>query len=337
MDDNARSQPQAHAAIVADGLQKSFRSRTGTVDAVRGVDLAVEAGTIFGLLGPNGAGKTTTLRMLTTLLPIDGGRAEVAGVDVARAPREVRRRIGYVGQAGGADLGATGRENLLLQARLHGLAASDIHDRVTELVDLFELAELIDRPARTYSGGQRRRLEIALGLIHRPSVLFLDEPTAGLDPQTRASLWDHVRALRSGGTTIVVVTHYLDEADQLCDTIAIVDRGTVVTEGRPHELKAALARDTVIVQPRLGPEEVAELRDHLARAVPSTTAVVDGDVVRLAVDDGTATLPAVVEFLRREHVPIDGISLAGASLDDVFLAHTGRSLRDPDPTGSARR
>jgi ABC-2 type transport system ATP-binding protein len=201
-------------------LRKAFPSRNGPVDAVRGLDLRIAEGELFGLLGPNGAGKTTTLRMLTTLLEIDAGRAVVAGADVARDARTVRRRIGYVGQAGGADLPATGRENLLLQGRLYRLSRADAARRAEELIDALALGGFVDRRARTYSGGQRRRLEIALGLMHRPRVLFLDEPTTGLDPQNRANLWEQLRSLRAAGTTIVLTTHYLEEADALADRLA---------------------------------------------------------------------------------------------------------------------
>jgi ABC-2 type transport system ATP-binding protein len=327
---DGRSDPTV-PAILAAGLRKSFTGRSGTVEAVRGVDLTVRAGEIFSLLGPNGAGKTTTLRMLTTLLPIDGGSAQVAGTDVARRPHEVRRRIGYVGQLGGADLAATGRENLLLQAQLYGMSAADSTRRADEVIELLALDEFVDRVARTYSGGQRRRLEVALGIVHRPEVLFLDEPTSGLDPQNRANLWDHVRALRAGGTTVVLVTHYLEEADALADRVAIVDRGTVVAEGTPHELKQAIARDAILLRPKLELANVERLRERLAREPYVEEVRAEGETLRLYVDDGAAALPAVVELLRAQDVPLTGIALSEASLDDVFLRQTGRSLRDAGP------
>ncbi|MBO0878319.1 MAG: ATP-binding cassette domain-containing protein, partial [Pseudonocardia sp.] len=240
---------QADAVLVT-GLRKSFHLKGGaTVAALTGIDLAVAPGEIFGLLGPNGAGKTTTLRVLTTLLPADAGDAWVAGADVRRDPALVRRRIGYVGQLGGADAEATGRENLLLAARLYGLSAAAAQDRCEELTGVFGLGELAGRMVRTYSGGQRRRLEVALGIMHRPRVLFLDEPTTGLDPQNRANLWDQLRQLRETGTTVFLTTHYLDEADQLSDRVAIVDHGRVIALGTPDELKRRYSGDTISLAP----------------------------------------------------------------------------------------
>ena len=302
-------------------LRKSFPG----VDAVRGLDLQVAAGELVGLLGPNGAGKTTTLRMLTTLLPIDAGRAIVAGADVARDPAAVRRRIGYVGQAGGADLPATGQENLLLQARLHGASRADAVRRADELIDALALGTFADRPASTYSGGQRRRLEIALGLMNRPTVLFLDEPTTGLDPQNRANLWDQLRALRSEGTTIVLTTHYLEEADALADRLAIVDAGRVVAEGSPRALKRQVAGDTVTLRPR-GDAGAAQA---ILRAQPFVQDVhTDGDTVRLTVSDGTDVLPRLLDVLTDAGITLASLALVEPTLDDVFLRVTGRALRD---------
>ncbi len=251
-------------AIQAHGLRKSFRVKDQSVEAVSGLDLTVAPGQIFGFLGPNGAGKTTTLRILTTLLPADAGEAFVAGADVTRYPQQVRRRIGYVGQLGGADGSATGLENLLLQARLYGLTAAEAQKRATELIELFDLGPFASRTARTYSGGQRRRLEVALGILHRPQVLFLDEPTTGLDPQNRANLWDQVRQLRDGGTTVFLTTHYLDEADQLSDRLAIIDHGRVIAEGTPAQLKQRYSGDTITVTPETYPDGLPELEHELA-------------------------------------------------------------------------
>ena len=228
-------------AIEMKDLQKSFiykkYKKREIIQAVNGVSLTVNAGEIFGFLGPNGAGKTTTLRMLTTLLPIDAGEASVAGYDLVKQPGEVRRHIGYVGQMGGSDLQATGRENLMLSGQLYGMSKSEAADRAEELSTFLDIGEIKNRIVRTYSGGQRRRLEVALGLMHRPAVLFLDEPTVGLDPQNRANLWAQIRKLRDGGTTVFLTTHYLDEANHLADRIAIMDYGKIVAMGTPDELK----------------------------------------------------------------------------------------------------
>ncbi|MFG1927820.1 ATP-binding cassette domain-containing protein [Cryptosporangium sp. NPDC048952] len=302
-------------------LRKSFPG----VEAVRGLDLHVAAGELFGLLGPNGAGKTTTLRMLTTLLPIDAGTAVVAGTDVARDPRTVRRRIGYVGQAGGADLPATGRENLLLQGRLYGASKADVRSRADELIDALALGAFIDRRVSTYSGGQRRRLEIALGLAHRPQVLFLDEPTTGLDPQNRANLWEQLRALRAEGTTIVLTTHYLEEADALADRLAIVDAGRVVAEGSPRALKSQLAGDTVTLRPR---GDVSAVRTLLDAQPFVRDVVLDGEVLRLAVPDGAETLPKLLDVLGGAGIELAALALTEPSLDEVFLQVTGHALRD---------
>ena len=242
--------------ISAQGLRKSFpargrgRGKGGQVEAVRGVTIEVARGEIFGFLGPNGAGKTTTLRMLTTLLPIDAGAATVAGFDVARQPHQVRSRIGYVSQLGGADELATGRENLLLQGRLYGASLAQVEPRAQALVELLDLADFADRRVATYSGGQRRRLDIALGIVHEPPVIFLDEPTTGLDPQSRANLWDHIRALRERGTTVFLTTHYLEEADLLCDRLMIMDHGQIVADGTPRALKQQVAGDAIVISLR---------------------------------------------------------------------------------------
>ena len=315
-------------AITTDCVRKSFRGRHGPVEAVRGVSIAVGPGEIFGLLGPNGAGKTTTLRMLTTLLPIDAGSATVAGFDVARHPRHVRERIGYVSQLGGADELATGRENLVLQGRLYGAGVAGLKTRVDELIGVLDLSEFADRRVKTYSGGQRRRLDIGLGIVHRPDVLFLDEPTTGLDPQNRANLWDHLRSLRDRGTTLFLTTHYLEEADVLCDRVVIMDHGEVVAEGTPRELKHRVAGDAVVITVR----EVADAADLVVplfrREAHVREIVVEGDQVRLYVEDGSAALPQLLRLLDRERIGIRGMSLSEPTLDDVFLHQTGRSLRD---------
>jgi len=316
------------AAVSTSQLRKWFRNGRTKVEAVSGIDLAVHPGEIYGFLGPNGAGKTTTLRMLTTLLPIDAGEAFVAGVDVRRQPQEVRRRIGYVGQLGGTDLPATGRENLILQASLYGATRAGAERRAAELIDSLELAGFADRVARTYSGGQRRRLEVALGIMHRPDVLFLDEPTTGLDPQNRANLWEQLRQLRRAGTTIFLTTHYLEEADALADRVAIVDHGKVVAEGTPQDLKRRLAGDVVSVRLRSDDQNIEHLRQDLAGEPFVTEARLEGETIRLYVTDGALALPLVFDRLRAAGVLLDSVSVAEPSLDDVFLQQTGRSLRD---------
>jgi ABC-2 type transport system ATP-binding protein len=227
------------------GLARTFHLKSGPVHAVRGIDLTVQRGEILGFLGPNGAGKTTTLRMLTTLLAPTGGQAEVAGHDLLGDPMGVRRRIGYVAQAGGLDPACDVREELVTQGRLHRLGKAAAHDRAAELARDLALGDLMDRPTAALSGGQRRRLEIALGLVNRPEVLFLDEPTTGLDPGSRADLWDLVRRIRAEhGTTVFLTTHYLDEADALADRIVVVDAGAVVAEGTSTDLKRRYAGDS---------------------------------------------------------------------------------------------
>jgi ABC-2 type transport system ATP-binding protein len=326
--------PSAAAAVAISGLRKSFRVAGQTVAAVSGIDLTVAAGEIFGLLGPNGAGKTTTLRILTTLLPADAGSARVAGVDVLAEPAVVRRRIGYVSQLGGADKSATGRENLLLAGRLYGLSAADAARRCAELAEVFDLGELVARPVRTYSGGQRRRLEVALGIMHQPRVLFLDEPTTGLDPQNRANLWDQLGRLRAAGTTIFLTTHYLDEADQLCDRVAIVDHGRVIALGTPDQLKRNYSADTITVRPEVTAPGLPALARELADATSAEAAVTDSGAIRLTVPDTTAAMAAVFGVLAGRGVSVLDASIGRPSLDDVFLRETGRSLRDPGAAGS---
>jgi ABC-2 type transport system ATP-binding protein len=321
--------------IEARELRKRFASRRGPVEAVRGVSFTVAQGEIFGFLGPNGAGKTTTLRMLTTLLPIDSGSATVAGFDVARDPKRVRTRIGYVSQLGGADDLATGRENLQLQGRLYGGEKAQVARRVEVLLELLDLASFADRRVKTYSGGQRRRLDVALGIVHEPQVLFLDEPTTGLDPQNRANLWDHLRELRERGTTVFLTTHYLEEADVLCDRVMIIDHGQIVADGSPRELKRQVVGDSVVLRVAEDGDGRERARAALAHAafVSSVTAADEGQL-RCYVDDGAAALPGLLRLLDSEHVGLRSISLSEPTLDDVFLAKTGRSLRDAGPATS---
>jgi ABC-2 type transport system ATP-binding protein len=321
--------------ITTRDLRKSFAAKGGRVEAVRGVSIDVGQGEIFGFLGPNGAGKTTTLRMLTTLLPIDSGVATVAGFDVAARPRRVRQRIGYVSQLGGADELATGRENLILQGRLYGASRAKVAPRAEVLIGLLELAEFADRRVITYSGGQRRRLDIALGIVHEPSVLFLDEPTTGLDPQSRANLWDHIRALREAGTTVFLTTHYLEEADVLCDRLMIMDHGQIVAEGAPRTLKQQVAGDSITITLRAGHQgagaAAVALRDQpYVRELESA----DGQV-RLYVDDGGTALPEIIRVLDAAGIEVRSITMSEPSLDDVFLLQTGRSLRESSDGAAA--
>ena len=308
------------------GLRKSFTSRQGRekkiVEAVRGVDLDVAEGEIFGFLGPNGAGKTTTLRMLATLIEPDGGSATVAGADLLADPGEVRRRIGYVAQGGSTWDESTAREELVLQARLYGIGKADALRRAETVLEGFQLSEYADRKCKTYSGGQRRRVDIALGIIHEPKVVFLDEPTTGLDPQSRAHMWDEVRRLRAEGMTVFITTHYLDEADALCDRISIMDNGEIVASGTPTDLKREISGDVVRVGLPVDSVTAA------AAALSGYKTETHEDSVRLYVEDGATAIPQILRALDAAGVPLGTIELHRPSLDDVFLTKTGRSLRE---------
>ncbi|MCL2394167.1 MAG: ATP-binding cassette domain-containing protein [Acidimicrobiaceae bacterium] len=319
--------------IMARGLRKSFSVKGKHLDAVKGIDLEVAEGEIFGFLGPNGAGKTTTLRMLTTLLPIDDGTARVAGADVARQPKLVRSRIGYVSQQGGADDSATGRENLLLQARLYGLDRAEAGRRTDDVLSVLDLTEIADRRVKTYSGGQRRRLDVALGIVHGPDVLFLDEPSTGLDPQNRAHLWEHVQGLRLRGTTVFITTHYLEEADALCDRLMIMDHGQIVAEGTSRTLKQQVAGDSVLFRLKDTEHDAPRALALVGQTASVNDAAIQGDALRLYVDDGTKALPELLRLLDAEQIDVASVSLSEPTLDDVFLAKTGRSLRDAGPDG----
>ena len=312
----------AAAVVEASGLRKTYK---GDVLALDGLSFSVVAGSIFALLGPNGAGKTTTVRILTTLARPDAGSATVAGLDVLSQPGLVRSVIGSVGQHTGAVPQLTGQENLFMQGSLHGMRGRQLRRRVAGLLDQFGLAEAAKRQARTYSGGMRRRLDIATVLVHRPAVLFLDEPTTGLDPEGRADLWAVLTELTAAGTTILVTTHYLEEADQYANRIAIVDRGRVVADGTSDELKAGLRGDSVLLEVD-DAGRAAEVEHALAGVPQVRRASAEGRLVRARVADGPRTLPAVLAGVEAAGVPVLSVSVAQPSLDDVYLHHAGRSF-----------
>ncbi len=322
-------QPQKGKALIkTQGLTRTFKSRKGTVEAVRGVDLEVRQGEIFGFLGPNGAGKTTTMRILTTLMPASGGTATVCGFDLRRDLGKVRRQIGYVSQSGGAEPAETGRENLLLQGRIYGMNSKEARQRAAELIARLDMDAFADRLVKTYSGGQKRRLDVALGIMHRPELLFLDEPTTGLDPQSRARIWDEVRALHAQGMTIFLTTHYMDEADGLCNRLAIIDHGQIVSQGSPETLKQEIAGDIISLGLDTQSDAVArvtgQLRDRpFVREIQPTA-----EGLQLYVSQGETVLPEVLRTLDADHIAIRTVTLARPTLDDVFLRRTGRSLRE---------
>ena len=312
--------------IEVSDLRKTYKNGVRALD---GVSFEAEPGTIFGLLGPNGAGKSTTVKILTTLSRADSGEARVAGLDVVRDADRVRRSIGVVGQKPGLDPDGTGRENLEMQAELYGIVGAARRERVDELLDRLGLADAGGRIAKTYSGGMQRRLDVALGLVNRPRVLFLDEPTTGLDPEARAELWQEIEHLaRDEEMTILLTTHYLEEADRLASRLVIVDRGRVVAEGSPEELKSELRGDTVHV-------ELAEARNGDAAAavrnLPGISELtLDGRVLRARVDNGAAAIPSMITALERGGQRVASAMIARPSLDDVYLRHAGRSFGQAD-------
>jgi ABC-2 type transport system ATP-binding protein len=311
-------------AIVADGLEKRYR---GDVTALDGLTFSVEPGTIFGLLGPNGAGKSTTVKVLTTLSRPDAGSASVAGLNVLAEPERVRHVIGTVGQRIAVDPEATGRENLELAGRIHGLGGRHLRERSAELLDRFGLADAADRIARTYSGGMQRKLDVAMGLVHRPRVLFLDEPTTGLDPEARADLWAEIdRLTHADELTILLTTHYLEEADRLASRLAIVDHGRVVATGSPDELKAELRGDAIVVE--LADGVVDDRVVSVLTRVPGIgESLVDGRSLRARVDRGASAVPAVLSALEGAGIGVASVTVSRPSLDDVYLRHTGRAFR----------
>jgi ABC-2 type transport system ATP-binding protein len=312
--------------IEASGLARTFKARGRTIEAVRGVDLTVGVGEIVGFLGPNGAGKTTTMRMLTTLLRPTAGTATVAGGDLLKAPAQVRKRIGYVAQAGGTEPSCTVMEELLIQADLYHVDRIEARRRADLLVKQLDLAGLEERYTQDLSGGQRRRVDIALGLVHQPPLLFLDEPTTALDPQSRSNMWDHIRRLREElSMTVFLSTHYLDEADELCDRILIMDYGRIVAEGSPAELKRRLCADVAVIGLG-GDPATASLMLSQQPGVREATPV--GSSVHLVVENGEQAVLGLVRFLDYSGFAPHSLRLDRPSLDDVFLTLTGRSLRE---------
>jgi ABC-2 type transport system ATP-binding protein len=308
-----------------------LRKQYGDVVALNGLSFGVPAGTILGLLGPNGAGKSTAVKVLTTLARADGGRARVGGFDVAGEAAAVRRSIGVVAQRSGVDVDLTGRENVALQGRLQGLRGRELRSRVSELLEQLGLGDAADRVARGYSGGMQRRLDIAMGLVHRPSVLFLDEPTTGLDPEVRAAMWTEISRLREAeGLTILLTTHYLEEADQLASNLAIVDRGRIVAEGTPEALKAGLEGDAVHVELDVGAALNGNVDAALGRVDGLREIKLDGRVLRARSADGARAVPAVLAALDAHAIAVASVTVARPSLDDVYLRFAGRSFAAAD-------
>jgi ABC-2 type transport system ATP-binding protein len=305
-------------AIIVEQLTKTYRNG---VRALNGVSFRVRPGEIFGLLGPNGAGKSTTVRVLATLTRPNSGTAVVAGHDVLQDPYGVRRRIGYVAQVSGVDKHSTGRENLVLQGQLQRVPMTQLRPRVDELLRWVDLSDAADRLVETYSGGMKRRLDIAMGLVHDPTVIFLDEPTAGLDPETRAALWDDlVRLKRERNLAVLLTTHYLDEADHLCDRLAIVDHGRVVAEGTPAALKAGIKGDSVTLDTD-GPVDAVA---HILHSLDEVIAVLqDGSKVVARVAQGATAIPTLITALERAGLVVKAVTMSRPSLDDVYLHHTG--------------
>jgi ABC-2 type transport system ATP-binding protein len=311
-------------AIEATGLTKTYGK---DVRALDGLDLTVEQGTIHALLGPNGAGKSTTVKIVTTLSRPDRGTAKVLGIDVVKEAEKVRRSIGVVGQNGAVDPEATGRENMMLQGAMYGMGGKQLRSRVDSLLTAFGLAEPAGRIVKTWSGGQRRKLDVATGLVHEPRVLFLDEPTTGLDPEARSELWAEVRRLNAEGLTILLTTHYLEEADQLASEVAIIDRGKIVASGAPDELKSALNGDSIVLE--LADTNGAALNGRLTGALRSigelSEPVVEGRIVRARVGNGARSVPTILSALDAAGISVASVTVARPSLDDVYLQHTGRA------------
>ncbi|GGN26866.1 ABC transporter [Lentzea pudingi] len=304
--------------IKARGLARRFDTKAGPVDAVRGVDIDVAEGELVGFLGPNGAGKSTTLRILTTLLQPTAGEAVIAGHDLLKDPAGVRRNIGYVGQKNGSGQDQRVADELEFQARFYGLSKHDARRKVAGLLDRFDLTGLEKRGVVTLSGGQQRRLDIAMGMLHDPRLLFLDEPSTALDPQSRRNLWDHIKQLKTDGVTVFLTTHYLDEADYLSDRLLVIDHGSIVGEGSPDELKHRVSGDLVV----LGTPQASIVASKFENAV------VDGEKVSFRIPNGDRALPGLLRDLDNIGVELHSVQVHRPTLDDVFLTMTGRSLRE---------
>ena len=312
-------------AIEADGLTKTYR---GGITALTGLSFATAAGRVFALLGPNGAGKSTTVKILTTLTAADTGRARVAGIDVAADPGRVRRIIGVVSQQHAVDLEATGRENLLLHGRLQRVPRGELRGRAQELLDRFGLSEQADRLVKTYSGGMQRRLDVASALVHRPLALFLDEPTTGLDPESRAAMWQEIERLAvDEGVAVLLTTHYLDEADKLAAEVAIVDGGRIVAQGSPDELKRDLEGDALVIELESAGGDAARAREAVKGLLSEV--VLESRTLRARARSGAEALPAVLARLDAAGLRVAAATVARPSLDDVYLRHTGRSMHTP--------
>ncbi|MGP1387070.1 MAG: ATP-binding cassette domain-containing protein [Thainema sp.] len=326
------------AAVVIENLQKSY----GTVQAVRDVSLQIEPGEIFGLLGPNGAGKTTTIRCLCTLATPDAGRIEVSGVSVLENPTFARQRLGYVAQEVALDKVLTGRELLELQAALYHLPKSLMRDRINQLIDLLEIGDWADKKTGTYSGGIRKRLDLAAGMLHQPDVLVLDEPTVGLDIESRSAVWSFLRQLRDNGTTVLITSHYLEEVDILADRVAIIDRGVVIAAGTPSELKDQVGGDRVTLRIReFTPDEEVAQAKRILNDLPFVQEVIvneaQGNSINLVVTPQDDALITIQQKLQAAGLPTFGISQSRPSLDDVYLAATGRTINDAELAASGQR
>ena len=330
------SDSTASNSIVASELVKTYGKGDKAVRALAGISFGVPAGSVFGLLGPNGAGKSSTVKILSTLSRPDSGTATVAGLDIGKQPDEVRRVIGYVSQKPGFDPVATGKENLVLQARIHGLSGRAARRRADELLAHFDLTEAAHRLAGKWSGGMQRKLDVSLGLVHSPRVLFLDEPTTGLDPEARTDMWTEISRLATDqGLTVLLTTHYLDEADRLADRLVIIDRGAIVAEGTPDELKGRLNGDSVQVE--FADVATAETARTLLRAVDGVQDVtIQAATVRARVTDGPSSLPAVLSALESRGIDLLAVSVARPSLDDVYLRYAGRSFQRADAASADR-